>query len=105
MKHGGSAKDLVADALRDADSIPELAALLQTHKNRLTALHASCALGSLYNLLLQKPDPAPQQSVVNGVLAVVDACLLKAGHKLSALSLPAVLFRWGLLDRNRSAWA
>jgi hypothetical protein len=93
VKHGASAKDLVADTLRNAGSISELVAVLQAHKNRLTALHASCALGSLYNLTFVQPDPAPQQSQIDSVLGVVDSLLEKAGHKLSAVSLPAVLFR------------
>jgi hypothetical protein len=66
VKHGASAEDLVADALRNSGSIPELVAVLQGHKNRLTALHASCALGSLYNLCLcsQIQRPNNRQSTV-----------------------------------------
>jgi len=92
VKHGGSAKDLVAEALRAAQTIEELAALVQQHKPRLTALHASCALGGLLDLLLQKPDPPPLRCTVDHIISAADDCLLKTAHKLSALSLPAVLY-------------
>lgn len=55
VKHGGSASDLIADLLRQAGTCDELLALLTQHSSRLTALHVSCALGRLLELLQARP--------------------------------------------------